>query len=127
MGFFAEFKKFALKGNVVDLAIAVIIGAAFGKIVTSVVDDIIMPLINPLMPGGEWQSLVVGPGIKIGSFLAAVVNFIIIALAVFLLFKAIQLTRKKEEDKPPTPSNTEVLLTEIRDLLRENPRTPVSK
>jgi large conductance mechanosensitive channel len=127
MGFFADFKKFALKGNVVDLAIAVIIGAAFGKIVTSVVDDIIMPLLNPLIPGGEWQNIVVGPGIKIGSFLSAVVNFVIIAFAVFLIFKAIQATRKKEEAAPPEPTSTELLLTEIRDLLRENPRTPLSK
>ena len=121
MGLFKEFKDFALKGNVIDLAIGVIIGAAFSKIITSVVDDIIMPLINPLMPPGGWQQLVIYPGIKLGSFLSVVLNFLIIAFILFLIVKGINRVRKKE---PPTtvPNTTEKLLMEIRDTLKQNPK-----
>lgn len=121
MGFLKDFKAFAIKGNVVDLAIAVVIGAAFGKIITSFVEHILMPLINPLIPGGGWQDYEVGPGVKLGQFLAAIVNFIIIAFAVFLVFRGIQSFRKKEEDKDAVaqaPTTTEKLLMEIRDSLK---------
>ena len=121
MGFLKDFKAFAIKGNVVDLAIAVVIGAAFGKIITSFVEHILMPLINPLIPGVGWQDYEVGPGVKIGQFLAAIVNFIIIAFAVFLVFRGIQSFRKKEEDKDAVaqaPTTTEKLLMEIRDSLK---------
>ena len=116
-----EFKEFAMRGNVVDLAVAVIIGAAFGKIVNSVVNDLIMPLLNPLMPSGDWRSVEIGPGIKIGSFAGTVLDFLFIAFAVFLLVQAINKLKKKEEAKPPViaevPPDVK-LLTEIRDLLK---------
>jgi large conductance mechanosensitive channel len=119
-----EFKEFAMRGNVIDLAVGVIIGAAFGKIVTSVVNDIIMPLLNPVMPGGDWRTMEVGPGIKIGSFLGTVLDFVFIAFAVFLLVQAINRMKKKEEAKPPViaevPPDVKVL-TEIRDLLKGRP------
>lgn len=123
-----EFKEFAMRGNVVDLAVAVIIGAAFGKIVTSVVNDVIMPLLNPAMPGGDWRAMEVGPGIKIGSFLGTIVDFLFIAFAVFLLVKAINSLKKKEEAKPPGPAELPPdvkLLAEIRDLLSGRPNAPV--
>ena len=116
-----EFKEFAVKGNAIDLAVGVIIGAAFGKIITSFVEHILMPLINPLMPGGGWQDYEVGPGVKIGQFLAAIVNFVIIAFAVFLVFRGIQSFRKKDEEKDAVaqaPTTTEKLLMEIRDSLK---------
>jgi large conductance mechanosensitive channel len=118
MAFFADFKKFALKGNITDLAIGVIIGAAFGKIISSLVDDVIMPLINPLIPGGKWQSLVIGPGIRVGNFLSAILNFAIIAFALFLVFKAIDSFRKHDNTPPPAPTSTDKLLMEIRDELK---------
>jgi large conductance mechanosensitive channel len=122
MGFISEFKDFAMKGNVVDLAIGVVIGGAFGKIVGSLVDDIIMPLINPIMPEGGWQNMVVGPGIKIGSFLGVTVNFIIIALVLFMIIKGLNAMKKKEEAAPaaaPEPTASEKLLAEIRDALKK--------
>ncbi len=116
-----EFKEFAMRGNVIDLAVAVIIGAAFGKIVNSIVNDLIMPLLNPLMPGGNWRTMEVGPGIKIGSFAGTVLDFLFIAVAVFLMVQAINKLKKKEEAKPPViaevPPDVK-LLTEIRDLLK---------
>ena len=126
MGILKEFKVFAIKGNVMDLAIGVIIGAAFGKIVSSLVDDVIMPFINPLIPAGGWQNLVVGPGIKIGSFLAVILNFLIVAFVLFLLVKGINALKRKEESMPqppPPPSpltTTDKLLMEIRDSLGKN-------
>ncbi len=122
-----EFKLFAIKGNVMDLAIGVIIGAAFGKIVSSLVDDVIMPLVNPLIPAGGWQTLVIGPGIKIGSFLSVVLNFLIVAFVLFLVVEGINSMKKKEESKPqppPPPSpltTTDKLLVEIRDALSRKP------
>ncbi len=118
-----EFKEFALKGNVIDLAVGVIIGGAFGKIITSLVNDIIMPLINPVMPGGDWRTMEIGPGIKIGSFLATTLDFIIVAFVIFLMVKAINVMKRKEEAKPAGPAQVppEVeLLSEIRDLLKKN-------
>lgn len=115
-----EFKEFALRGNVLDLAIGIIIGAAFGKIITSLVNDIVMPLVNPVVPGGDWRALEVGPGIKLGAFGGTVLDFVIIAFVVFLLVKGINSIKRKEEAKPLQPADLppEVkLLTEIRDLL----------
>lgn len=120
MGMMKEFKEFAMKGNVVDLAIGVIIGGAFGKIVSSFVGDIVMPLINPMIPGGDWKTIEMGPGVKLGSFLGTVVDFVIIAFVIFLMVKAINATKKKEEAAPPAgPSSTDKLLMEIRDALRK--------
>jgi large conductance mechanosensitive channel len=116
-----EFREFALRGNVVDLAVGLIIGAAFGKIVTSVVNDLIMPVLNPAIPGGDWRLFEIGPGIKLGSFAGTVLDFIFIAFAVFLLVKTVNRLKKKEEAKPPGPAELPQdvkLLTEIRDLLR---------
>jgi large conductance mechanosensitive channel len=116
-----EFKEFAMRGNVVDLAVGLIIGAAFGKIVTSVVNDLIMPIVNPLIPGGDWRTTEVGPGIKIGSFLGTLLDFIIVAFAIFFIVKGINRLKKKEEAKPPVvaevPPDVKVL-EEIRDLLK---------
>lgn len=121
-----EFKEFAMRGNVIDLAVGLIIGAAFGKIVTSVVNDIIMPVINPLIPAGDWRLLEIGPGIKIGSFMGTVLDFLFIAFAVFLIVKTVNRFKKKEEAKPPiiaeVPPDVK-LLTEIRDLIRNNGST----
>ena len=125
-----EFKEFAMRGNVIDLAVGLIIGAAFGKIVTSVVNDIIMPLLNPMMPGGDWRTMEIGPGIKIGSFLGTVLDFLFVAFAVFLLVKAINQLKRKEEAKPPGPAELPPdvkVLTEIRDLLRGRPHDPLNR
>lgn len=115
-----EFKEFAMRGNVIDLAVGVIIGAAFGKIVTSIVNDLIMPIINPMIPGGDWRLMEIGPGIKIGSFLGTVLDFLFVAFAVFILVKTINRLKKKEEAKPPGPAELPPdvkLLTEIRDIM----------
>ena len=121
MAIIKEFKQFAMRGNVVDLAVGIIIGGAFGKIVTSFVGDVIMPIINPLIPGGDWKLIQVGTGIKIGSFIGTVVDFIIVAFAVFLMIKALNRLQKKQEAAPvaPPPTKEELLLTEIRDLLKD--------
>jgi large conductance mechanosensitive channel len=136
---FEEFKKFILRGNVVDLAIAVIMGAAFGAIVNSLVNDVIMPPIGLItgrvnfsdlylnLSGTAYESLDAAvkagaPVIKYGIFLNAIINFVIVSFAVFMLVKLVnQLQKKKEEAPalPPTPTKEEQLLTEIRDLLRE--------
>ena len=118
---FKEFKKFALRGNVLDLAIGVIVGAAFGKIVSSFVNDIMMPVLNPLIPNGDWKTIQVGPGIKLGSFMGTIIDFIIVAFVVFLIVKAVNKFNKKEEVKQEeiAPSNEEKLLAEIRDLLKQ--------
>jgi large conductance mechanosensitive channel len=116
-----EFKEFALRGNVIDLAVGVIIGAAFGKIVTSLVSDIIMPLLNPIMPGGDWRTMEIGPGVKIGSFLATSFDFIVVAFIIFLIVKTINRLKKTEEAKPVAPAELPPdvkLLAEIRDLLK---------
>lgn len=109
-----------MRGNVIDLAVGVIIGAAFGKIVTSVVNDLIMPIINPMIPGGDWRLMEIGPGIKIGSFLGTVLDFLFVAFAVFILVRTINRLKKKEEAKPPGPAELPPdvkLLTEIRDIM----------
>lgn len=121
--FFKEFKDFASKGNVVELAIAVVIGAAFGKIVTSLVDDIIMPLFGILV-GKNFANLSVevnGSFITYGAFIQAIVDFLIIAFCVFLFTKLINKFKKKEEKKVEAPKKSDevLLLEEIRDLLKK--------
>lgn len=125
MGFVKEFKDFTIKGNIVDLAIAVVIGAAFGKIISSFIEDIITPLLlKPALDAANLNNiheLTVFGTVKYGNFLSALINFIIIALVLFLLIKAIISTKKKEDViqlAPPAPSREEVLLAEIRDLLK---------
>ncbi len=140
MGFLKEFKAFALKGNVMDMAVGVIIGGAFGKIVTSLVNDVIMPPIGLVVGGVDFSDLklvikkaVIEGGAEIapavtwnyGAFIQQVVDFTILAFCVFMMVKIMNKLMKKEEAKPapapapPAPSKEEVLLTEIRDLLKE--------
>ena len=139
--FFEEFKQFAMRGNVIDLAVGVVIGGAFGKITTSLVNDIIMPFISMLTGGidfSDWKwvlkeavldetgaEIAAAVAVNFGSLVAVILDFIIIAFAVFCMIKALnKLQRKKEEapaapPAPPEPSAEEKLLTEIRDLLRD--------
>jgi large conductance mechanosensitive channel len=130
MGFIKEFKEFAMKGNVVDMAVGIIIGGAFGKIITSVVNDIIMPPIGMLLGGVDFKDLVItlkaatanaaAIQIRYGLFINTVIDFIIIALAIFVAIKAMNSMKKKEEAAVAAPAalpKQEVLLTEIRDLL----------
>jgi len=127
MGFAKEFKEFAMRGNVVDLAVGVIIGGAFGRIVTSLVEDIITPaILTPALEAANLDNLadlvIPGTAIKYGNFISQVISFIIIAFALFLIIKGLNnLNKKKVEEvpaAPPAPSKEEVLLTEIRDALR---------
>ena len=126
---FEEFKKFAFKGNVVDLAIGVIIGAAFGAIVKSLVDDIIMPLIGLIVPGDKgyegWAWQVGGKTVPYGKFLGAVVNFLLVAFVLYLfIVKFLRWIMKSQEEEaaaPPPPTKDQELLTEIRDLLKRQP------
>lgn len=128
MKFLKEFREFALRGNVIDLAVGVIIGGAFGKIVSSLVDDIITPaILTPALKAANLtdiaQLTVPGTAIKYGSFLSNVITFIIIVFALFLVLKAINAAMKKKAKEeaalpPPEPSTQEKLLTEIRDLLK---------
>jgi large conductance mechanosensitive channel len=126
-----EFKQFAIKGNVIDLAVAVIIGAAFGKIVSSLVNDVIMPLIGLIVGGIDFATLkiVLTPAvgetaevaILYGTFIQTIIDFLLIALSVFFVVKLLTKFKKKEEAKPAAPaapSQDIVLLTEIRDLLK---------
>ncbi|MBT8107609.1 MAG: large-conductance mechanosensitive channel protein MscL [Gammaproteobacteria bacterium] len=125
-----EFKAFAMRGNVVDMAVGIIIGAAFGKIVSSFVNDVIMPPIGMLMGGMDFSSLAIALGegegaasINYGVFINTVLDFVIVAIAIFMVIKAMNSMKKKEEEKPaepPKPSKEEELLTEIRDLLAKN-------
>ena len=121
MGFTKEFKDFALKGNIVDLAVAVIIGAAFGAIISSLVDDVITPLLlTPALKAvgaADIGSLKWG-GVKYGNFLAAVIKFFMVALVLFIAIKGINSTKKKEEAAPAEPSSTDKLLMEIRDAVK---------
>ncbi|WP_134090985.1 large-conductance mechanosensitive channel protein MscL [Olivibacter sp. XZL3] len=126
MSFAKEFKEFAMRGNVVDLAVGVIIGGAFGRIVTSLVEDIITPaLLTPALEAANLKDLaelvIPGTAIKYGNFLSQVISFLIVAFALFLIIKGINSMKKKEElapSAPPVPTKEEVLLTEIRDILR---------
>lgn len=132
-GLLAEFKEFALKGNVMDMAIGVIIGAAFGNIVTALTENFINPLIacvtggvqkdeNGVMQVVGGSFTINGVDFNYGAFISAVINFLIIALILFLMLKAVNkamaIGKKKEEEKPKEPPKEEVLLTEIRDLLK---------
>ena len=141
--FFDEFKAFAMRGNVIDMAVGVVIGGAFGKITTSIVNDIIMPLISMITGGidftawkwvlkeavkevdpatGELVEKLPEVAVNFGNTIAIILDFIIIAFAIFCVVKMLNKLKKKEEEAPPAPpapSAEEVLLTEIRDLLKE--------
>ena len=118
-----EFREFAMKGNVVDLAVGVIIGAAFGKIVASLVNDIIMPLVGTLIGGVDFSALMFEIGsakIQYGKFIQTCVDFVIIAWSIFVAVKVInRLKRAEPPPAPPTPPREEQLLSEIRDLLKQ--------
>ena len=123
----SEFKKFAMKGNVIDLAVGVVIGGAFGKIVSSLVEDLIMPLVGLLLGGVDFSGLSYTFGdtvIKYGQFIQTVVDFFIIAFSIFMVIRFLNRFKKKEEEAEVVPEvdKKEELLTEIRDLLRENPQ-----
>jgi large conductance mechanosensitive channel len=131
MGMMSEFKSFAMRGNVVDMAVGIIIGGAFGKIVSSFVADVIMPPIGVLIGGVDFSDLGVtikgatadaaAVTLNYGAFLQTVFDFLIVAFAIFMAIKGMNRMRRKEEAAPaapPKPSNEEVLLTEIRDLLK---------
>jgi large conductance mechanosensitive channel len=136
MGMISEFKEFAMRGNVVDLAIGVVIGGAFGKIVSALVDGMIMPIVAMLTGGinvSDWsttlRSAVIGPDgketaaavvFKYGSVIQSVVDFLIVAFVIFLVVKTMNSMKKKEEAAPAAPAEDIVLLTEIRDLLKKN-------
>jgi large conductance mechanosensitive channel len=141
MGMMKEFKEFAMRGNVVDLAIGVIIGGAFGKIVNSVIEDMIMPVIGKVVGNvdfsnlyfplsdkiqkvnEQWPALAdakkLGPVFAYGNFITVLINFVILAFCIFLLIKAMNKVVKKAEAAPAPPTATETLLTEIRDLLKK--------
>ena len=132
MKLFDEFKAFVMRGNVVDLAVGVIIGGAFGKIVTSLVNDIFMPIIGMILGNVNFSSLEIKLGepvegteqaaIRYGMFIQEIVNFLIIALCIFMFIKLISKLQKKKEEAPapaPEPTKEEVLLTEIRDALNK--------
>ena len=127
-----EFKAFVMRGNVVDLAVGVIIGAAFGKIVTSLVNDIFMPIIGMVLGNVDFTSLEIKLGepvegaqqaaIRYGMFIQEIVNFLIIAFCIFMVIKLINKAQKKKDEEPapaPEPTKEEVLLTEIRDALKK--------
>ena len=133
-GFVSEFKNFIMRGNVMDMAIGVIIGAAFGSIVSALTDNFINPLIAVITGGAEKDEngvmqlvggkfTIAGVDFNYGAFISAVLNFLIIAIILFCLIKAVNkamaIGKKKEEEKPAEPPKEEVLLTEIRDLLKE--------
>jgi large conductance mechanosensitive channel len=131
MNLLQEFKKFAMRGSVVDLAVGIIIGAAFGKIVTSLVNDVLMPPIGMFLGGVDFSSLAItvkeasagSPAvvIKYGAFINTIIDFVIVAFAIFMLIKGINTLKKKEEEKPSAQASKEevVLLAEIRDLLKK--------
>ena len=129
MSVIKEFRDFAVKGNVVDMAVGVIIGAAFGKIVSSLVGDVVMPPLGVLIGGVDFSDLAVtlkaplegatAVTVRYGKFIQTVVDFTIVAFAIFLAVKVINRVKKKEEAAPTVPTKQEQLLMEIRDLLRE--------
>ncbi|ACV27494.1 large-conductance mechanosensitive channel protein MscL [Kangiella koreensis] len=133
MGMVSEFKKFAMKGNVVDMAVGIIIGAAFGKIVSSFVNDVLMPPLGILLGGMDFKDLAftikeaagdqAAVNLNYGSFIQTAIDFIIIAFAIFMMIKAMNRLSRKEEEKPaapPKPTVEQELLTEIRDLLKKD-------
>lgn len=132
MGMMKEFKEFAMRGNVMDMAIGIIIGAAFGKIVSSFVGDVLMPPIGLLIGNMDFSNIAITlkqavgetPAVtmKIGQFINYIIDFLIVALAIFLVIKGLNSMKKKQEAAPappPEPSKEEKLLTEIRDLLKK--------
>lgn len=132
MGMLKEFKEFAVKGNVVDMAVGIIIGVAFGKIVSSFVADLVMPPLGMLVGGVDFSNLALtlkaaeegaeAVTLNYGAFIQTVFDFIIVAFAIFIAVKAVNRMKRKEEAAPaapPTPTNEEKLLTEIRDLLKK--------
>ena len=122
MGMLQEFKEFAVKGNVVDLAVGVIIGAAFGKIVGSLVEDVIMPVIGVMMGGLNFSDLAVKAGsatLKYGKFLQTCLDFLIVAWVIFMLVKFVNRMKRDEAAPAAAPPRQEVLLEEIRDLLKK--------
>jgi len=144
MGFIKEFKEFAVRGNVVDLAVGVIIGGAFGKIVDSVVNDLVMPIVAAIIGKPDFSNLYVvlkgsvPPGTALadarkipqtaifayGNFITVLINFLLLAFIIFLMIKAVNTLRRKHEEAasaPPAPSATEQLLAEIRDELKKRP------
>ena len=131
MSMVKEFKEFAMRGNVVDMAVGIVIGAAFGKIVSSIVNDVIMPPIGMLLGGVDFSNLMITlkeavdetPAVVIeyGAFINTVIDFLIIAFAIFMVIKGMNAMKKKQEEAPPAPpqpSKEELLLTEIRDVLK---------
>ncbi len=134
MGMISEFKEFAMKGNLVDMAVGFVMGAAFGTVVKSFTDDIFMPLISPVMGGidlgnmkyvmkpaeynAEGVEVVAETAIRYGQFINNVLSFIIIAFVMFMIIKAMNKAKRKEEDAPSAPPANEVLLAEIRDLIK---------
>jgi large conductance mechanosensitive channel len=134
MGMVKEFKEFAMKGNMMDMAVGIIIGAAVGKIVSSVVADVLMPPLGLLLGGVNFAALkltlkeavgnTAAVTLNYGAFLQTVVDFVIVAFAIFLMIRGINSMRKKQEEAPAAPApppNQEVLLAEIRDLLKNRP------
>lgn len=145
MGFFKEFKEFAIKGNVIDLAVGVIIGGAFGKIIDSVVNDLVMPLVASIIGKPDFSNMYVAMGkgasnvtsgmaladarkvpdaaiFAYGNFITVAINFLLLAFVIFLMIKGINAMKRKEEAKAaeaPAPSSTDVLLAEIRDELKK--------
>ena len=138
MGFWKDFKQFAMRGNIVDMAVGVVVGGAFGKIVTSLVSDVIMPLIGKATSGVSLvdlkyvlteavvdttdPSIIVTPenAILYGKFIQTIIDFIIIAFSIFLVIRMMMKFKKKEEAAPPAPTKTELLLEEIRDLMKND-------
>ena len=123
MSWVKEFREFAIKGNVVDLAVGVIIGAAFGKIVSSLVADIIMPLVGIMIGGIHYEDLLIEVGdaqVTYGKFIENVIDFVVVAFVIFLMVKAINHFRRQAEKEPKSapPPRQEQLLEEIRDLLK---------
>jgi large conductance mechanosensitive channel len=130
MGFAREFREFAMKGNVVDLAVGIIIGGAFGKIVSSLVGDVLMPPLGLLIGGVDFSNLAVtlkdastvGPAIllRYGSFVQTLFDFTIIAFAIFIVVKVMNTLKRTKEQQPSSPPREEALLAEIRDILKES-------
>jgi len=128
MGLISEFKEFIVKGNALDLAIGVVIGGAFGKIVASLVGDVIMPIVGYFSAGVDFTQIgftlqeaqgdVAAVVVKYGAFLQTMIDFVIIGFIIFMIVKAMNAANKKEEEAPPEPCAQEVLLTEIRDALK---------
>lgn len=129
-----EFKEFAIKGNLVDMAVAVVMGAAFGKVVSAFIDGMVMPAVGMLTGGVDFSKLkivlkeatkdasgkdVAEVAIKYGAFITVTIEFLIVAMVMFMVIKAINKMKKKAEEAPAAPSSTDVLLTEIRDLLKK--------